>query len=151
MNGNQAYALSKKYTDDAIIGIGVIQGASCQIDSIIPSVDGKYTTITFLWIGSDGTEKTDSMIVYNGTDGKDGRGISDVNIDSSMNLIVEFDDGTTSNVGKIPIPTVEVGTTESVEYDQPAEVNAEQTATGIKLNFKIPKGEPASNIKWHKV
>jgi hypothetical protein len=39
-------------------------------------------------------------------------------------------------------PTVEVGTTTTVDYTEPASVEAVPTATGVELNFLIPRGRP---------
>lgn len=69
MNGTQAYVLSKGYTDESILGIsGVLAGKNCTIKSITTSPDGKYNIVTFEWTANDGTVKTSTMEVQNGTD-----------------------------------------------------------------------------------
>ena len=65
MNATQAYALSKKYTEDSLIGIGALKGAPCEIDSIVHA-DG-VTTITFKWEALDGSIHTSDIQVYDGT------------------------------------------------------------------------------------
>lgn len=60
-----SYILSRKYCDNAIVGLGSIRGANCTISNIIHQ-DG-INTVTFKWTGTDGTEKTRDMIVYDGT------------------------------------------------------------------------------------
>jgi hypothetical protein len=155
MNGTQAYVLSRgasvAYVDKVLEGVTLIEGKNCTIDAITPSADGKYTTVTFGWTGNSGTHYTSEMRVDNG---KDGRSIQDVNIaadaQNKLHLYVTLDDGTVQDAGLIPLPTVEVGDTETVEYDEPAEVIEVTTVTGIKLNFKIPRGEPGgSDPIWH--
>ena len=146
MNAKESYALSKRYVNKSIEGLGTIKGADCVIDAITPSADGKYTTVTFGWTGSAGTHVTEDMIVYNG---EDGLGIKDARLDDG-HLILVFDDDTEQDVGELPVKTVEVGDVETIDYDEEADVEAEPTATGIKLNFKIPRGEPGgSDPIWH--
>ncbi len=154
----KAYIIAKNssvsYVDQVLDGVTLINGKNCEIDSITPSPDGKYTTVTFGWTGNSGTHYTSDMRVDNG---KDGRSIDSLEIvadaQKKLHLYVTFDDGSDPvDAGIIPLPTLEVGTTETVEYDEPAEVIEVTTATGIKLNFKIPRGEPGtSDPIWHVV
>ena len=60
-----SYVLSKKFTEDTVIGLGAIKGANCTIKSIVHQ-DG-INTVTFEWTGTDGTVKTSEMIVNDGT------------------------------------------------------------------------------------
>ena len=60
-----SYILSRKYCDNSIIGLGAIRGANCTISDIVHQ-DG-INTVTFKWTGTDGTEKTRDMVVYDGT------------------------------------------------------------------------------------
>lgn len=60
-----SYILSKRYCDNAIVGLGAIRGANCTIDNIVHQ-DG-INTVTFKWTGTDGTTKTRDMVVYDGT------------------------------------------------------------------------------------
>ena len=64
------YLLSKKYTDQAIIGAGAIKGASCQIKDIIPVEGGN--NIIFEWVYSDGTNGEKTLFVRDGV-GADGQ------------------------------------------------------------------------------
>ena len=150
----KSYILSKgasvSYVDEVLDGVTLIQGANCVIDAITPSADGQYTIVTFGWTGTTtGQHYTSDMRVDNG------RGIKYLDIikvDDKFHLQVTYTDDITEDVGEIPFPTVEVGTTETVEYDEWAEVTQEDTETGIKLNFKIPRGEPGSSDPiWHNV
>ena len=89
-----------------------------------------------------------------GEKGDDGVSVTAVEqVSGEAQIIVKFSDGTESDPIDIPTiqgpkgddgetPTVEVGTTETIDWDEPAEVEEETTPTGIKLNFKIPKGKP---------
>ena len=60
-----SYVLSKKYTNDTVIGLGALKGANCTIRSIVHQ-DG-VNVVTFEWTGTDGTIKTSEMIVNDGT------------------------------------------------------------------------------------
>lgn len=61
----QAYVLSKKYTEESLIGVGALKGASCQIKSI-EHKDGR-NTVTFVWEATDGTSRESKMFVEDGT------------------------------------------------------------------------------------
>ena len=75
MNANQAFqralAASQKYTEETVIGLGALKGAPCTIKQIeeVKDTDGNVIAnkITFEWTGTDGTVKTDSIVVKNGT------------------------------------------------------------------------------------
>ncbi len=141
MNAKQAYVLSKGYTTSSIDGLTTIKGANCTIDSITPSPDGTYNTVVFGWTGTEtGQHMTSEMIVEDGRSIKSAALAADA--EGKLHLIVTFDDGSTKDAGLVPVPTVEVGTTETVDYDEFAEVTSTPTESGIKLNFKIPKGQP---------
>lgn len=90
-----SYSLSRKYTEDTVIGLGALKGAPCTIQSIID--DGTSNQVTFKWTGSDGTEKTQAMAV------KHGVSIVSVNIDDDNHLICLLSDGTTIDSGSIDI------------------------------------------------
>lgn len=142
MNAKQAYVLNRGYTDVSIEGLGVIKGANCEIDSITPSPDGKYNTVVFGWTGSGGTHMTSQMQVDNGEDGRSIKSAElDADLDHKFHLIITYDDDTTKDAGIIPVPTVEVGTVETVEYEEGADVEDVPTVSGIALNFKIPRGQ----------
>jgi hypothetical protein len=51
------YALSRKYTQDTVQGMGAIKGASCQINSIVDNLDGTHD-ITFLWYDTNNVAHT---------------------------------------------------------------------------------------------
>lgn len=62
--------LSKKYTDESLKGIaGTLAGKNCTIKSATKT-DG-VTTVVFAWTADDGTEKTTTIQVNDGVDGKD--------------------------------------------------------------------------------
>lgn len=60
-----SYALSKRYCDETVIGLGYLKGANCTIKSIVHQ-DG-INTVTFEWTATNGTTRTQDMIVYDGT------------------------------------------------------------------------------------
>lgn len=61
----KAYILAKKYVDESLVSVGALKGASCQIQSSTKH-DGR-TTIVFKWEASDGTTRTTSIDVLDGT------------------------------------------------------------------------------------
>lgn len=106
--------LSKKYTDETVIGGGAIKGKNCTIESTEAIENG--TRIHFLWTLDDGTKKRTYIDVTNGTQGatgaqgpqgipgvpgEDGRGIKSVDINKSEHLIITYDDDTTHDAGKV--------------------------------------------------
>jgi len=116
----QAIAVANTYTDETVAGGGAIKGKNCTIQSIEPvSVGNK---ITFLWTLDDGTEKTQSLIVTDGTvefddltpeqqaslkgdpgeTGPTGKGIKRSYLDTVTNhVIVVYDDDTTDDWGEL--------------------------------------------------
>lgn len=60
-----SYALSKRYCDETVIGLGYLKGANCTIQSAIHE-DGK-TVITFEWKATDDTTRTTTIEVLDGT------------------------------------------------------------------------------------
>lgn len=115
MNGNQAYALAKKYTDDTMSGTGSIQGKNCTITNITHDTTNKVNKVTFSWTEDDGTVKTQIMSVpdgidgANGNDGVDGLYVKSATINSSKHLILTLSDNTTTiDAGLIPEQTVDL-------------------------------------------
>lgn len=60
-----SYVMSRKYTDDTVIGLGGIKGANCTIQSAVHQ-NGK-TVITFQWKANDDTTQTTQIEVLDGT------------------------------------------------------------------------------------
>lgn len=58
-------ALSKKYTEETVIGLGALKGANCTVKSV-EKKDGQ-NIVTFEWTGTDGTKKETKMYVEDGT------------------------------------------------------------------------------------
>lgn len=92
-----SYALSKKYTDKTVEGLGSLKGAACTIKSTTPKDNG--TEIVFEWTGTSGTVESSSIFIENGVDGIDGNGISNVEKINTIGLIdtyrITFTDGNT--------------------------------------------------------
>lgn len=59
------YALSKKYTNDSLIGIGALKGAPCKIKSIIK--EHGQNIITFEWTDDLGNNHESKLYVDDGT------------------------------------------------------------------------------------
>lgn len=69
MDGIISYALSKKYTQESLLGGGAVVGKNVIVSSITP-IDGG-NRVTFSYTLDDGTVKTSAMDVRNGVDGND--------------------------------------------------------------------------------
>ena len=121
-----SYALSRKYTQDSLAGVGALKGAPCRISQITDNPDGTHT-ITFLWVDDNGVSHTSVLTVKDGatpvvnitpitgghrvtftTDGvvetvdiMDGVSITNVEINSNDHLIVTLSDGNTIDCGEI--------------------------------------------------
>jgi hypothetical protein len=92
------YAKSKNYTDETVLGGGAIKGKNLVVTSIEAITDG--VRINVQWTLDDGTVLTDYVDLF---DGKDGKGIKSVAINSEEHLIITYDDDTTTDAGKIEI------------------------------------------------
>jgi hypothetical protein len=91
-----SYVMSKKYTDNSILGIsGALAGKNCTIESA-NKVDGT-TTIVFKWTADDGTVNRTNVYV---NDGEDGVGIQSIAKTSTSGLIdtytITYTDGSTT-------------------------------------------------------
>ena len=88
------YALSKKYTQKSLDGIGALKGANCTIKSTTPKNNG--IEIVFEWTGVSGTKETTTILVKNG---EQGNGIAKVEKIKTVDLVdtyrMTFDDGST--------------------------------------------------------
>lgn len=106
MIAEEAYALSKSFTNNSIKGIaGTLAGKNCTIKSATKA-DG-VTTVVFAWTADDGTEKTTTIQVNDGAKGEIGDkgdigiGIDNVIINANSHLIVTLSDGSTIDAGLI--------------------------------------------------
>lgn len=108
MKGIQAYALSRKFTEDTADSLGSLKGAPCQIDSIIYDEEEGTVTITFSWVGTSGQVQTDTAVLHDGEQGEPGGkglGIKSTKIktiEGEKHLIVTYDDDTTEDAGVLP-------------------------------------------------
>ena len=95
MEGIIAYALSKKYTQKSLDGLGALKGAPCVIKET-KIVDGG-TEVTFEWTGISGATETQTILVKNGEDGEQGNGVAKVEKIKSVDLVdtyrMTFTDG----------------------------------------------------------
>lgn len=93
MDGVIAYILSKKYTDNTVIGMGAIKGAPCQVQSI--NKIGKTTTITLKWEDNLGNTHTQPFEVEDGVD------VSNAVVTNNGHLEITLSDGTVIDCGRI--------------------------------------------------
>ncbi len=88
------YALSKKYTQKSLDGLGAIKGANCVIESVDTVPEGNR--VTFSWTSISGTKETTTILVKNG---EQGNGIAKVEKIKTVDLVdtyrMTFDDGST--------------------------------------------------------
>ncbi len=96
MDGIIAYILSKKYTNDTVIGMGAIKGAACQVQSIHKT--NKITTITLEWEDNVGASHTQSFDIE---DGLDGVSVTGATIKPDGHLELTLSNGTTIDCGKV--------------------------------------------------
>lgn len=86
------YALSKKYTQKSLDGLGALKGANCVIESVDTVPEGNR--VTFSWTGSSGTKETTTILVKNG---EQGNGVVKVEKIKTVDLVdtyrMTFDDG----------------------------------------------------------
>ena len=76
------YALSKKYTQKSLDGLGALKGANCVIESVETVPEGNR--VTFSWIGLSGTDETTTILVKNG---EQGNGIAKVDKSMTVDLV----------------------------------------------------------------
>lgn len=88
------YALSKKYTQKSLDGLGALKGANCTIKSTTEKDDG--VELVFEWVGNSGAIETTTVFVKNG---EQGNGIAKVEKIKTVDLVdtyrMTFDDGST--------------------------------------------------------
>lgn len=123
------YALSKKYTEKSLKGVGALKGAPCRVTAI-EEVEGG-NKITLSWTDIDGKTLSESLIVKNG---EQGNGIVKVEKIKTVDLVdtyrMTFDDGSTfdyeitngnsSSSGKIDI--IKVNGTELPVVDKTVDI-----------------------------
>lgn len=64
------YGALKKLLEDSLVGLGVIKGKNCTVQSITDITGGKR--VTFAWIDDEGEPHTAPMDVMNGAKGDPG-------------------------------------------------------------------------------
>lgn len=85
--------LSKKYTDDSLVGVGALKGSPCTVKDI--QKENGVNKITFEWTATDDSTRTSEMLVA------DGATITKVEVGEDNELIVTLSDNTTLNGGVI--------------------------------------------------
>ena len=92
----ETLALSKRYTDDSILGTaGPLKGKPCTINSITNITGGKR--ITFGWSDNSGSSHTSTLDVMDGAE------VESIEIDSNGHIQFTFTDGRVVDGGEMPI------------------------------------------------
>ena len=89
--------LSKKYTDESLLGGGAVRGKNCTIQSKTPIEGG--TRIVFAWTLDNGTVQTTSVDVM---DGEQGVSVESLEIRNG-HLFVTLSDGNELDAGAVPV------------------------------------------------
>lgn len=92
----ETLALAKKYTKDTAVGLGAVKGAPCTISSVEDVDTGKQ--VTFSWTGTDGSKKTQKIIIPKGEAGESPTISSKTDDDGNTVLVVENTDGTSQEI-----------------------------------------------------
>ena len=71
-------SLARSYTKASLNGLGALKGANCTVKDITTTATG--STVTFEWTGNDGSTQTSQLNIENGTDGKDGSSVTNLEI-----------------------------------------------------------------------
>lgn len=66
----KSLAVSKRYTEDSLDGVGALKGAPCEILSIVNNNDGTHI-ITYQWVSNSGKIVQDQMTVKDGSSAYD--------------------------------------------------------------------------------
>lgn len=62
------YSLAKKYTREALVGLGALKGAPCTISDIVENPN--EIIVTFSWTGNDDSTQSSTITIPTGADGK---------------------------------------------------------------------------------
>lgn len=113
-------ALSEKYTDDSLKGLGALKGAPCEINKIEELDIG--ISVEFKWVDSTNTTHTETRLFPKGTKGDTGDSIVGVEIKkvgNEQHLYCKFESGITVDAGKIDIPegTGSSGSADDITYE----------------------------------
>lgn len=142
------YALSKKYTDNSILGTtGPLKGKPCTISSIT-NIEGGHR-ITFLWYDNSGSSHTSTMDVMDGAE------VTNIYIDDDKHIIFVFSDGREVDGGEIP----SADEAEEVAYNNagyPDLTNVklaldEALSSGAKLSSSLTVSNPVGSATNGKV
>ena len=138
-------ALAKGYTDETVIGGGAIKGKNCTITSI-SNITGGHR-VTFKWTLDDGTEKTGTMDVMDGTDGDDGVGIASITAEGNV-MTITYTDGNSDTV-TLPTADVDLEDIDDVVITSPSNNQAlcYDSATGKWINKTVSGGGGSAELE----
>lgn len=135
------YALSKKYTEDTVIGLGALKGSPCVVKKVEELDEG--VTITLGWTALDGQERETSFTVANGV------GVESIEINSESHLIFTMTDGSTIDAGVIEGGTGGSSTSIWIGTEAPESekyvlwINPEEDAKPARITYSNPGVEQA--------
>lgn len=117
----KSYVLSKKYTDETIVGGGALKGKNATIKSITHDDANNRSVIVFAWYLDDGREEETTLYVPDGQDGISVVGVRDVSVPNDAMIVFVFSDGSESDPVHLPMipgfsPTVEAVVDTPTEY-----------------------------------
>lgn len=85
MEDVEIIGMLKSYVSKALVGMGALKGANCQIESIAEVTGGQK--ITFLWIDSSNVSHRSELTVPNGAKGDTGDGIARIEKTGTEGLV----------------------------------------------------------------
>lgn len=92
------YGASKAAIKQALDGVGALKGSPCEV-KFTEAIPGG-TKVTLGWESKSGQQQSTFFYVM---DGQDGKGIRSVYVNAESHLIITYDDGTTTDAGKIEV------------------------------------------------
>ena len=122
----QTLAMSKKYTNESLIGVGALKGSPCTIKNI--EKEDRISKVTFEWTAADDTKRTSEMLVADGTT------ISKVEVNENNELIVTLSDNTSLNGGSIKTIKGDPG------FSPKIKANKDNTDTVYRLDIETEEG-----------
>lgn len=85
MEDVEIIGMLKSYVSKALVGMGALKGANCQIESIAEVTGGQK--ITFLWIDTNNVSHRSELTVPNGAKGDTGDGIARIEKTGTEGLV----------------------------------------------------------------
>ena len=122
----QTLAMSRKYTNESLVGVGALKGSPCTIKNI-EKEDG-ISKVTFEWTAADDSKRTSEML------GADGTTITKVEVNKNNELIVTLSDNTSLNGGVIQTIKGDPG------FSPKIKANEDNTDSIYRLDIETEEG-----------